>query len=472
MFEICRVNSLYIVLISLNDKKKNISRVFLVFLFVHLTIWTLIPTISNVNLPLDTIEALAWGSNLEWGFNKHPPFSAFILEIFFQIFGRQDWAYYFLSQLFITATFIVVYKFSIDFFRDRSYALISVLLLEGIFFYNFTTPEFNVNICQLPFWALSIYLTWRCIKHDKMLDYILLGICFGIGILSKYLFVYLVVGIKLLFLYLLYKKNKIKSKKFLVVGPLVLLVILPHLIWLIDNNYSTITYALKRTGETQSFLNHFIYPPIFVLKQIGILIPVLIMTFFLTKIRSVRVNYKDEKFIFLFFTTILPILLIIFTSFAMGAKIRTMWMTPFYLFAGVFLVYVFQKRLTKKIREFYLVFLFFFLISPIAYLSISLYSDQKRTDYPGKEIARLVQNKWDRNFRNEIMIVVGDEWYAGNLSYHLISRPKWTQSLKNLIDIESNEGVVYTGNPQILKKVCPGVFGEIRPVGYCMIGQK
>ncbi len=453
-------------------KKKNISRVFLVFLFVHLTIWTLIPTISNVNLPLDTIEALAWGSNLEWGFNKHPPFSAFILEIFFQIFGRQDWAYYFLSQLFITATFIVVYKFSIDFFRDRSYALISVLLLEGIFFYNFTTPEFNVNICQLPFWALSIYLTWRCIKHDKMLDYILLGICFGIGILSKYLFVYLVVGIKLLFLYLLYKKNKIKSKKFLVVGPLVLLVILPHLIWLIDNNYSTITYALKRTGETQSFLNHFIYPPIFVLKQIGILIPVLIMTFFLTKIRSVRVNYKDEKFIFLFFTTILPILLIIFTSFAMGAKIRTMWMTPFYLFAGVFLVYVFQKRLTKKIREFYLVFLFFFLISPIAYLSISLYSDQKRTDYPGKEIARLVQNKWDRNFRNEIMIVVGDEWYAGNLSYHLISRPKWTQSLKNLIDIESNEGVVYTGNPQILKKVCPGVFGEIRPVGYCMIGQK
>ena len=105
-------------------------------------------------------------------------------------------------------------------------------------------------------------------------------------------------------------------------------------------------------------------------------------------------------------------------------------------------------------------------------MSVSLYSDQKRTDYPGREIARLVQNKWDRNFRNEIMIVVGDEWYAGNLSYHLISRPKWTQSLKILKDIKSNEGVIYTGNPQILKKVCPGVFGEIKPVGYCMIGQK
>ena len=78
-------------------------------------------------------------------------------------------------------------------------------------------------------------------------------------------------------------------------------------------------------------------------------------------------------------------------------------------------MHVFKKNLKKKIRGFYLVFLFFFVISPITYLSISLYNDQKRTDYPGKEIARLVQNKWDRNFRNEIMIVVGDEWYAGNL---------------------------------------------------------
>ena len=36
----------------------------------------------------------------------------------------------------------------------------------------------------------------------------------------------------------------------------------------------------------------------------------------------------------------------------------------------------------------------------------------KRTDYPGKEISGLVQNKWDDNFINEIKIVVGDEWFA------------------------------------------------------------
>ena len=34
-------------------------------------------------------------------------------------------------------------------------------------------------------------------------------------------------------------------------------------------------------------------------------------------------------------------------------------------------------------------------------------------------------------FVNEIKIVIGDEWYAGNLSYHLTSRPVWMNELKN-----------------------------------------
>ena len=90
-----------------------------------------------------------------------------------------------------------------------------------------------------------------------------------------------------------------------------------------------------------------------------------------------------------------------------------------------------------------------------------------------EEISRLVQDKWDNNFTNEIKIVVGDEWSAGNLSYHLTSRPTWYNELKNKsFNIGEDQGVIYTGNPKILKRVCPGVFGTIRPVGYCMIGRK
>ena len=101
-------------------------------------------------------------------FNKHPPMSAFFVEVFYQVFGSQDWAYYFLSQIFVIFAFYIVYKFSEDFFQDKIYAFISVLLLEGVYFYNFTTPEFNVNVCQLPFWALSVLYCWRGLKDDKI----------------------------------------------------------------------------------------------------------------------------------------------------------------------------------------------------------------------------------------------------------------------------------------------------------------
>ena len=453
--------------------KKKKHDIFYLFLLSHLTIWTLVPSLSNINLPLDTIEALAWGSNLDWGFNKHPPLSAFAVEVFYKLFGNQDWAYYFLSQIFIIISFVVVYKFADEFFNSKKLALISVFLLEGIFFYNFTTPEFNVNVCQIPFWSLSIYFCWRCVKFEKTQDYILLGIFIGLGILSKYLFIYLVLGIKVLFIYLIFKKKKKISGKYFIAAPVVLFILLPHINWLISNEYSTILYGLKRTGGIGGFTDHLVYPLVFLAKQVVILIPFLIMSLFLIKKFKFKINFKDEKLFFLICTTLVPILFILLTSMIMGVKIRTMWMTPFYIFFGISIIYLIKDNLKRNMKKFYLSFLFFFLLSPALYLTISLLDETKRTDFPGKEIARLVQNKWDKNFVNEIKIVVGDEWFAGNLSYHLISRPKWTLILdEKASQIDNNYGVIYTGNPKILKSVCPGVFGTIKPVGYCMIGMK
>ena len=82
-------------------------------------------------------------------------------EIFFQIFGSQDWAYYLLSQIFVLTAFFYVFKFANEILGNSKLSLISVLLLESIYFYNFTTPEFNVNVCQLPFWSLVVYYSWK-----------------------------------------------------------------------------------------------------------------------------------------------------------------------------------------------------------------------------------------------------------------------------------------------------------------------
>jgi 4-amino-4-deoxy-L-arabinose transferase-like glycosyltransferase len=455
-------------------KKKNIQINFYVFLFIHLLIWTLIPSITNLNLPLDTIEALAWGSNLDWGFNKHPPLSAFFVELFYQIFGNQDWSYYLLSQIFIIFSFFIVWKFSQDFFSNKFHSLISVLLLEAIVFHNYSTPEFNVYICQLPFKALAVYFCWKSIKEGNYLNWILFGFSSALGFLSHYLFIFLLFAFVIFFIKTIYDEKKINFK-YLIPLIVFLIVISPHIIWLLSNNFASIDYGISRTNFKEFSINdNFTNPIYFILKQLGLLIPFFVVFLLLIKKFKIKINFKDKKLMFLFIINILPLLLVFLTSFLAGIKIRTMWMSSFYLFFGVLVVYLFQKQIDLlRFKSFLISFLVLFLLYPAAYLYVSISKTDKRTDYPGSEIAYLVQEKWDKNFSNEIKLVIGDEWFGGNLSYHLISRPTWIDSLDSRLDqVQISGGVVYVGNPSVLKKICPGIYGTIKPVGICMIGSK
>ena len=409
----------------MNVLNRKITNIFFIFSLTHLIIWTLLPVFTNNNLPLDVIEALAWGSNLDWGFNKHPPMSALAVEIFYRIFGNKDWAYYFLSQIFVIISFFVVWKFSEFFLRNKTQSLIALLLLEGIFFYNYTTPEFNVYVCELPFWTLTVLFCWRGFKDNKTNDWLMFGLFAALGVLSHYLFIYLLAAIDVFFLYMIYKK-KINFKCLISLIPF-FIILLPHMLWLIENDYTTITYGMHRTGTgDQNFIDHLTHPIIFLLKQIGILLPFFLLFFLTISKLKLKFNINDKKLLFLLTINIIPIILIFLTSMIAGIKIRTMWMTPFYLFFGILAIYIFQINMqVKKIKNFLIGFLILFILSPITYLYVSISQTNKRTDYPGKEIAIKVQESWDSKFNNKITYVSGDEWTAGNLSYHLKSRPKW-----------------------------------------------
>ena len=421
-------------MISLN---RNINNIFFIFVLSHLLIWTVVPTITNKNLPLDVIEALAWGSNLDWGFNKHPPGSAFFPEIFFQIFGAQDWAYYFLSSLFVVISFYFVFKVADEILSSKLLSLFSVLILEAIYFYNFTTPEFNVNVCQLPFWSLVVYFSWKIYssKEIKLSDCFFIGLFSAIGFLSKYLFVYLLASIFLLFMYvILIKKDRKFDFKYFITLEVFVILLIPHFIWLYANDFITIIYGLKRTGLEPSLINHFEQPILFLLKQIGTLLPFLFLIWLLVKKIRFKLNVKDKKLLFLLVINLLPIFLIFTTSVIMGSKIRTMWMTPFYLYFGVLFIYILKSQINiKKTNSFLSGFLFLFFLSPIIYSYVSISQPDKRTDYPGKEIASKVQLIWSKDFNGEIQFVTGDEWKAGNLSYHLKSRPVWEGSTNSEI---------------------------------------
>ena len=458
------------------------SKKFLYYLiFFHIILWTVIPTIVNTNLPLDTIEALAWGNDLKLGYDKYPPVFPLFTELFFKFFGNQDWAYYLLSQLFVASCFLIVFKFSQYFFQNDVHGLISVLLLESIYFFNYTTPELNAFIPLFPFLALTALFCWRAINSNNNFDWIMFGVFAGISTLTYYLALYLLASISIFFVREIIINKKINYKYFLTLT-VYFIILSPHLYFIFANDLRSIEYALFRSfGDPLSgvseikLLDHFIYPLIFLLKQVFILVPLFILLRLIVSNFKIKVALTDKKLIFLFTITLLPLILMFLTSIFGGIRVRTMWMTTFYIFPGIFFVYLFNTEINlKKFKKFFIGFLFIFMILPAVYGIDSIVQKDKRTDFPGKKIAKKTQMIWNENFSNQIGIVSGESWvyggwYAGNLSYHLKDRPNLKYQLNN------NDFEIGTIWVDVLGNIksCEGILLKFEPYyESCLMGKK
>ena len=402
----------------------NEKKFFYILCLYHLIIWTFVPYFSNKNLPLDVIEALAWGQNFYLGYNKHPPLSAWIPGLLFKIFGNKDWIYYLLSQVFIVISFIFLWKLSSLFFKKKSQILLSILAIEGIAFYTFDTPQFNVNICQIPLWIGTVYFFFKSIKNNKIINWIFLGVFSALGFLTKYIFAYLLISLFFYLIFISTKKKKI-SFNFLYALLSFLLITIPHLQWLIQNDFTTLYYAIKRGGLNEfNIYNHLLNPVKFLINQIIVLLPFLLLIYILVKKIKVKLPINNEKFIFLLFSFLIPFFLILITSIITGSRIRTMWMIPFYSLIGIFFIFLYQNEInSKKFKNFFILLIIFLIVSPILYSLRSIYSDS-RTSYDGKKIALQVEQEWKNISKDKISNVGFSEWYAGNLSYQLGNRPK------------------------------------------------
>ena len=89
---------------------------------------------------------------------------------------------------------------------------------------------------------------------------------------------------------------------------------------------------------------------------------------------------------------------------------------------------------------------------------VSITEKDKRTDYPGREIANFVETEWNNKFNNKISAILGNEWHGGNLSYHLKSRPKWIFESDLISSCSSFEGTLFK----------PSVSNVI----VCLVGDK
>jgi hypothetical protein len=100
----------------------------------------------------------------------------------------------------VISSFLIIFQFSKYFFDNQIYSLLSVLLLEGAYFFNYTTPELNGFIALLPFIALTALFCWKAIIYNNSFDWIMFGVFAGISTLTWYLALYLLASIGIFFI--------------------------------------------------------------------------------------------------------------------------------------------------------------------------------------------------------------------------------------------------------------------------------
>ena len=155
------------------------------FVAVHVAAWTLIPTLTYRNAPLDVVEGFAWGREWQWGTYKHPPLQSWLLEIAGTLFGTSGIGYFGLSALCGGIALWAVYRTAL-LLSDETTAIISTLLTQTILYFTFLSPEFNPNTLQLLLWALAGYAFSRALVLESTRSWLALGVIFAAGFYAKY----------------------------------------------------------------------------------------------------------------------------------------------------------------------------------------------------------------------------------------------------------------------------------------------
>ena len=244
-------------------------------LALHAAVWTALPALLYPNLPLDLIEALIYGREWQLGYDKLPPLPWWLVETVNLTIGH-DFAYYLLAELAVIAAFALVYMAARPLIGPLG-ALVAVLIVDGLHYFNYTAAKFNHDVIQLPFWALAGFAFHRALRGRQMTDWLLLGLAVGLSLWAKYFVAVLAMPMALFVLI-----DRDARKTLATPGPYIalaaaLITMAPHLVWLVQNDFLPFAYAEHRAVLSRGWYDHVWHPLQFAVSQLFFLVPSLLI---------------------------------------------------------------------------------------------------------------------------------------------------------------------------------------------------
>ena len=412
------------------------------FAALHFALWLIVCWFTQPNMPLDMVEMLYWGQQWELGYHKHPPLPAWIAAATWWLGGGQTLLMYCVSQLTIVATFWAVWQLAREGLSPWA-ALCSVVLLQGCYYCTFSISDINNTIITRPFWALAVLFLYRALGRGstatKNLNWLLTGLMIGLGMNSKYYIGILVLSMLAVPVLIPKTRPSLKTAGPYLLTATALLVFVPHFIWMVQNDFITISYVFQRGesgegGSESGMLKHLLAPLKFIGSQFGAFVPMLVLATPMLVHRKRREQSKgdangDGHSFFHKYVTIIffgPIAIYVVLSLAMGVSIRSMWGGPLFSFFGVWLFSRFElpadrTKVNKILRDSIIIGLC--MLAGLAIKNVvgpGVRDKLSRVHFPGVEAAEKIDELWRSQIGGEFNSVGGDMFMAASVSAYTL----------------------------------------------------
>jgi 4-amino-4-deoxy-L-arabinose transferase-like glycosyltransferase len=402
-------------------------------LALHLLIWTVLPILVCPNLQLDPVEGLALGKEWQLGYWKHPPLPWWIADATYRATGQLD-AVYLLGPLASIVCLYGVYLLAREVISPIK-ALVSVLVLEGIHFFNFSAVKFGHDQMQLPYWAFTGLYFHRALVRGDLLNWVLAGIFLGGAFWSKYAVAPLAAALGLFLLI-----DPTARQAWRTLGPWAMatafvVVVMPHVWWLVHHDFLPLRYLDSRAPLATHWYQYFTYPLQWTGNQVFFLLPAigLIAALYVGTKGALMLEAPlgraafDRRFI-----TALGVGPFAITTLAAAMSGRfplSMWGYPLWSFTPLAaLMWLGPISYPARQERFAVAFLVVFFAFPLAYAGIEVIEPfirdrPKATQFAGAAAAASITNMWHDRFAVPLVYVCGSEFDANTIAVYSPDRP-------------------------------------------------
>lgn len=301
---------------------------YLLFIVLGLTAYRAWVVLTN-GLPLyvDEAQYWYWAQNLAWGYYSKPPMIAAVIAATTSVCGDSEPCVRAGSLIFYPLSTFILFFLTHRLFDEKT-AFMAGLIFITLPAVGLSSLLISTDVALFFFWTLALFAFVRVLATDAWLDWILLGVALGLGLLTKY-----TMGIFFLSaaLYLILSGRwhfLIKARAWMAVL-LAALIFAPNLGWNWQNNFPTFQHTAEISHLEQAGLHWRSFIE-FLLGQLGVFGFVFfsLLLFLLMNFR--RLQQLPHAGLLLCFS--LPFLVIISLQALLGTA-NANWAAPTYVAA-------------------------------------------------------------------------------------------------------------------------------------------